>query len=277
MKRFLLTALLCLLAFNSYALNLPKENRVPGGVAILPLEGLNSIERPSAFYKSQRVMVVSSQGTQYAAKAKWLAIAGIPLSAKASTKQHLRANATSFYFSIKDKAYKSQYLKVKNKRHVNPDPNDLKRWKREKAEMVQAFKSWSTPLIPVTKLSLPAKGPFSSPFGLKRFFNNQPRNPHSGLDIAAPVGAPINSPAPGKVVAVGHYFFNGKTVIIDHGYGLTSMYCHMSKIAVKLGQQVKQGDSLGKIGKTGRVTGPHLHWSISLNNTRVDPLLFVRN
>lgn len=277
MTRFLLAALLCLLAVNSYALKLPKENRVPGGVAILPLEGLNSTKRPSAFYKSQRVMVVSSQGTQYAAKAKWLAIAGIPLSAKASTKQHLRANATSFYFSIKDKAYKSQYLKVKNKRHVNPDPNDLKRWKREKAEMVQAFKSWSTPAIPVTEFSLPAKGPFSSPFGLKRFFNNQPRNPHSGLDIAGPVSAPISTPAPGKVVAVGHYFFNGKTVIIDHGYGLTSMYCHMSKIAVKLGQQVKQGDSLGKIGKTGRVTGPHLHWSISLNNTRVDPLLFVRN
>ncbi len=162
-----------------------------------------------------------------------------------------------------------------NKRHVNPNQQDLARYKREKAEMVAAFKTWSTPQISSLNFELPAKGRFSSPFGLKRFFNDQPRNPHSGLDIAGGQGGAISAPAPGKVVAVGEYFFNGNTVIVDHGYGLTTMYCHMSKIDVKIGDELNTGDSIGAIGKTGRVTGPHLHWSVSLNNTRVDPLLFV--
>jgi len=257
------------------ALELPQENRVPGGIAIIPLEGLNSKTRPSAWYKGNQVMVIKSTGTEYQDRSQWLAIAGIPLKAKTSQKQHLRANATSFYFDIQGKEYKAQYLTIKNKRHVEPNPEDVKRWRRERAKMTAAFKVWSEPDTPVTRFDLPAKGPFSSPFGLKRFFNKQPRNPHSGLDIAAPVGAPIISPATGVVVDTGEYFFNGNTVIIDHGFGMTTMYCHMSRIDVKIGDKLSPGDQLGLIGKTGRVTGPHLHWSVSLNNTRVDPMLFL--
>ncbi len=259
----------------TYAQPLPKESRVPGGIAIIPLTGLNSSIAPSTWYKGNRVMVIPSKGTQYSDKSRWIAIAGIPLSAKADKKQHLKADTTSFYFDVKDKAYKAQYLTIKNKRHVEPDPEDIKRWRTEKAKMLAAYKSWSTPPQPTVQFSLPAKGPYSSPFGLKRFFNKQPRNPHSGLDIAAPQGAPITAPATGIVVDTGDYFFNGNTVIVDHGFGLTTMYCHMSKIDVKIGDRVNTGDRLGAIGKTGRVTGPHLHWSVSLNNTRVDPILFL--
>jgi len=275
MKKLIAAGLLSLCSFTAQALTLPEESRVPGGIALIPLEGLPASKKPTAWYKGNRVMVVSTKDTALAGKAHWVAVAGIPLKAKPSKQQHLRASATSYYFDIEGKEYRAQYLTVKNKRHVNPDPNDIARWKREKAEMVAAFKSWSDPKQPVTQFVLPAKGPFSSPFGLKRFFNKQPRNPHSGLDIAAPQGAPITAPAPGTVVAVGHYFFNGQTVIMDHGNGLTTLYCHMSRTDVKVGDKLNTGDSIGAIGKTGRVTGPHLHWTVSLNNTRVDPLLFV--
>lgn len=265
-----------LISFNASAFELPKESRVPGGIAIIPLTGLTTDSAPSAWYRGNRVMVISSQNTEHAQQSAWLAVIGIPLSAKPSAEQLMKANGQRFPFRIKDKAYKEQRLTVTNKRHVNPNTQDLARYKREKAEMVAAFKSWTAPDIESLSFTLPATGRFSSPFGLKRFFNDQPRNPHSGLDIAGGQGGAINAPSAGKVVAVGEYFFNGNTVIVDHGYGLTTMYCHMSKIDVKIGDQLNTGDYIGAIGKTGRVTGPHLHWSVSLNNTRVDPLLFVK-
>ena len=254
---------------------LPEESRVPGGIALIPLEGLNGKNPPSAWYKGNRVMVIPSIDTHFTENSPWLAVIGIPLSAKADKQQLMKADGKSFPFSIIDKEYKAQYLTIKNKRHVEPDPEDIKRWRREKAKMVKAFTHWSQPQQPVTNFQLPAKGPYSSPFGLKRFFNKQPRNPHSGLDIAAPHGAPITSPSVATVVDTGNYFFNGNTVILDHGHGLTTMYCHMSRIDVKVGDKIETGHILGAIGKTGRVTGPHLHWSVSLNNTRIDPTLML--
>ncbi|SEQ85679.1 Peptidase family M23 [Amphritea atlantica] len=265
-----------LLSYSAAAVDLPQESRVPGGIALIPLTGLNSATAPSAWYKGNRVMVLPTTETPFSQQASWVAVIGIPLSAKATKDQLMKADGKSFPFQIQDKEYEEQRLTVTNKRHVNPNKQDLARYKREKTEMVAAFKSWSTPQISSVNFELPATGRFSSPFGLKRFFNDQPRNPHSGLDIAGGQGGAISAPAPGKVVAVGEYFFNGNTVIIDHGYGLTTMYCHMSRIDVKIGDQLNTGDSIGAIGKTGRVTGPHLHWSVSLNNTRVDPLLFVK-
>ncbi|MCV6611304.1 MAG: peptidoglycan DD-metalloendopeptidase family protein [Amphritea sp.] len=272
------TALLSglLLSLNIQAIELPEESRVPGGIALIPLAGLNTQQAPSAWYRGNRVMVIPSTETRFADQSPWLAVIGIPLSAKPADEQLMKADGKRFPFSIEDKAYKEQRLTITNKRHVNPNQQDLARYKREKDEMVTAFKSWSTPELSSLEFVLPSEGRFSSPFGLKRFFNDQPRNPHSGLDIAGGQGGAINAPAPGKVVAVGDYFFNGKTVIVDHGFGLTTLYCHMSRIDVAIGDQLNTGDSIGAIGKTGRVTGPHLHWTVSLNNTRVDPLLFVR-
>jgi len=121
----------------------------------------------------------------------------------------------------------------------------------------------------------PVAGPYSSPFGLKRFFNGEARAPHAGLDIAAPEGRPVQAPADGVVAQTGDYFFNGRTVLIDHGNGLVSMLCHLSEIRVQKGQQLKQGEVIGTVGKTGRATGPHLHWTVSLNDARIDPLLLL--
>jgi murein DD-endopeptidase MepM/ murein hydrolase activator NlpD len=248
---------------------LPREARVPGGLALVPFQAAAA---PRVSYQNARVLVLPQPK---AGPDQWLAVVGIPLDADARLAQQLNIDGKALSFDIEDKTYKAQYLTVKNKRHVDPDPEDLKRWAREKAEMDAAFSYWSEPAVPVLHFALPADGRFSSPFGLKRYFNQQPRNPHSGLDIAAPEGTAVRAPAPGVVRATGNYFFNGNTVIVDHGFGLTSLYCHLSRIDVTPGQSMSAGEQLGLVGKTGRVTGAHLHWSLSLNNVRVDPLLFV--
>jgi murein DD-endopeptidase MepM/ murein hydrolase activator NlpD len=124
---------------------------------------------------------------------------------------------------------------------------------------------------------VPAEGELSSRFGLRRFFNEKPRNPHSGLDLAVARGTPVKASSSGKVLAADNYFFNGKTVFIDHGNGLVTMYCHLDKFKVKAGQKVEKGQLIGLSGMTGRATGPHLHWSVMLNGEMVDPELFVHN
>lgn len=251
----------------------PDEARIPGGVALVALTGIESTTAPQVSYNDQRVMVVPNNKTDK--PTDWIAVVGIPLTAKPGEPQVLKLSEGTLEFDISPKEYKAQYLTVPNKRHVDPNPEDLARWKRESAEMNAAFTRWSEPGQVPQRMILPTEGRFSSPFGLRRFFNEQPRKPHSGLDIAAPTGSVISAPAPGQVVAVGNYFFNGNTVIVDHGYGLTTLYCHMSAIDVAIGDQLSTGDPIGRVGATGRVTGPHLHWSLSLNNTRVDPLLYV--
>ena len=267
-----LTKSLTLALTLSYSLNtfaLPSESRVPGGIAIIELDKVTSTKAPEATFNGQRVMVTQENG-------KWLAIVGIPLKAKIDEPLIVTAAGKSYSFNISDNDYPEQRLTGIPSKYVEPDPKQVARWREESRVQNAAYKTWSEPHAPVLELAMPAQGPYSSAFGLKRFFNDQPRAPHSGLDIAAPDKSPIKVAAAGKVTAVGEYFFNGNTVIVDHGHGLSTMYCHMSRIDVKVGDQLELGEQIGLVGKTGRVTGPHLHWGVSLNNTRVDPLLFVK-
>lgn len=248
---------------------LPQHQPVPGGVAVIPLPG--TPERPAVRYDEQRVMVVRDEN-------RWYAIVGIPLSTEpGKQKLEVSPDGDAYFtltFAVEDADYPEQRLTITNKRQVDPNQEDLDRIALDWAEMNAAFELWDESAV-TPAFVLPAQGPRSSYFGLRRYFNDQPRSPHSGVDIAAPDRSDIIAPAPGTVVATGDYFFNGNTVLIHHGQGLVTMYCHMSEIGVDPGQVVDTGDVIGKIGATGRVTGPHLHWSVSLNEARVNPELFL--
>jgi murein DD-endopeptidase MepM/ murein hydrolase activator NlpD len=176
---------------------------------------------------------------------------------------------------VSDKHYREQRLTIKNERQVNPNPEDLKRIAAEQERSNAALSKFTTSGTPVFALLSPVEGTRSDSYGSRRIFNGQPRNPHSGMDIAAAKGTPIRSPAPGTVVEAGSFFFNGNTLYIDHGYGLVTMYCHLNEIKVKVGDHLAAGDLIGTVGMTGRVTGPHLHWGVALNRAMVDPALFL--
>ena len=179
------------------------------------------------------------------------------------------------YFEVVGKQYPEQRLTIANTRQVNPLAEDLERIERE-SEQQRAAYARRTPVRPdLLPFEQPVRGIYSSPFGLRRFLNDQPRSPHSGLDIAADTGTPVAAPAPGTVALTGDFFFSGNVVYLDHGGGLITMYGHLDRIDVQQGAHVDRGDIIGAVGATGRVTGPHLHWTISLQGDRVDPVVLM--
>jgi murein DD-endopeptidase MepM/ murein hydrolase activator NlpD len=244
---------------------LPRNAPVPGGVAVIPLDERGDAP-PRAFLGETPLAVVRQDG-------RWHVLLGIPLDT-APGRLQISVGNRSLPVDVRSKDYPTQRLTIRDKRKVEPSAEDLARIEREK-EITDRIKQHYADTEPQTGFALPASGPLSSRFGLRRIFNGLPRNPHAGLDVAVGTGAPIRAPAAGTVVNTSDYFFNGNTVFIDHGRGLVSAYMHLSRVDVKAGQAVKQGDSLGGAGATGRVTGPHLHWAVFLNGTAVDPELFL--
>ncbi|MEO1594545.1 MAG: peptidoglycan DD-metalloendopeptidase family protein [Pseudomonadota bacterium] len=243
---------------------LPGHQPVPGGVAVVPL-GIG--DRPTVTLGDRPVAVVRTG-------AGWAAVAGIPLDTKPGDMTltvRTSAGTETVIVSVGERKYREQHLTIKEQRYVTPDEEELARYRRERAEMDAARASWRETGALETFAAAPVPGPQSDSFGSRRFFNGQPRNPHSGMDIAAPAGTPVRVPAAGRVVATGGYFFNGNTVMLDHGEGLVTLYCHLSRIDVSVGDTVAVGDTLGLVGATGRVTGAHLHWSVYLSGVAIDP------
>ena len=253
------------------ATTLPQALAVPGGVAVVEL-GAASAPRPSASFGGQPVLVMARDEA-------WVAVVGIGLSADAAQPQVLAVQGADGHtrdvpFALQGKPYAEQRLTVAPK-HVELSPKNLVRYERERVHLAEVLRRFSARTPETLRLVTPTIGPRSSSFGLRRVFNGQSRNPHSGMDIAAPTGTPVLAAAAGEVLDSGDYFFNGNTVIVDHGQGFLTLYCHLSTIGTKRGAAVAAGAPIGKVGATGRVTGAHLHFSVYLNAQAVDPALFL--
>lgn len=259
-----------LIALGSFsATALPHHAPVPGGVAVLRLAG-DSATAPLAKLGNQPLAVVKSGST-------WYVLVGIPLDAPSGPLQisvDSGGKQQTLSFSVQPKNYPTQKLRIADTRKVTPDPDDLARIEAEK-DITDRIKRNFRLVEPDPDFVLPAAGPLSSRFGLRRIFNDQPRAPHAGLDISAAAGVAVAAPAGGVVSNTGNYFFNGNTVFVDHGSGLISAYMHLSRIDVQEGQRLRRGEVLGAVGATGRATGPHLHWAVFLNGNAVDPELFL--
>ena len=275
-KRYprLTTTALLLLAFAlpSIAYALPKALPVPGGVALIQLGAVSTHpSAPHAWLGEQPVLVSADNG-------QWIAVVGLALDMPPGT-QALRVGdgneQKTMHFEVRDKHYPEQRITLKDSSKVNLSTVDEKRAVREIATIQELKRHWREAGDTDSDFLLPAEGRLASRFGLRRIFNGEPRSPHSGLDVAVPRGTPIKASAHGKVLAVDDYFFNGKTVFIDHGNGLISMYCHLDRSDVQVGDSVAQGQRVGLAGMTGRASGPHLHWSVVLNGVMVDPELFI--
>lgn len=189
---------------------------------------------------------------------------------------HPTGGVTERALKVRPRDYAVQRIDGLPERQVTPRPEDLARIKEDNAKIARVRARDSDRLDFASGFTWPARGPVSGVFGSQRILNGKPRRPHNGVDVAAPRGSTVVASADG-VVALTHpdMFFTGKTVMIDHGHGLSSVYVHMDDILVRQGQPVKKGTPIGTVGKTGRVTGPHLHWGVSLFGTHLDPALLV--
>jgi len=221
-----------IITFNVHAL--PEQALVPGGIALLQLPEYDKNTR--VFFNNKRIAVFPYRDT-------WYAMAGIGLSTKPGDYEFsIRQNnglSVNTRIKVNYKKYDEQHLTIKNKRKVNPNKDDTKRIVSESKRKKKAKKQF-TEITPQADFIWPVTGRISSIFGLRRFFNEQERRPHSGLDIAAAEGTPIKATASGKVIDAGDFFFSGNMIYLDHGQGLVSLYAHLSEISVKPGDEVKQ-------------------------------------
>jgi murein DD-endopeptidase MepM/ murein hydrolase activator NlpD len=253
-----------------FAVGLPRPASVPGGVAIVNLGPEPS--PPLARFNGERVLVAGDASG-------WFAVVGIPLDAKVGaalplTVERGAREPETIALEIGRKRYATQHLSVKPEQ-VELSPADLARHEQERAHLRGVLRTFSESAPDSLLLLQPCEGPRSDSFGKRRFFNRQPRNPHNGLDIAAPDGTPVVAAGTGYVLDVGDYFFSGNTLILDHGRGFLTLYAHLSAIDAMTGDRVAAGKRIASVGATGRVTGSHLHFSVYLNATAVDPELFI--
>jgi len=274
-RRFVLSLAPALVApwvVRAWAATIPRASAVPGGVARV---GLGASEQPPRVRLGSDRVLVMREGDE------WIAFVGIALTAKPGSKLRVEAEQAGgrlegFEIAVAPKAYASQHLKVPPDQ-VDLSTEHLTRYERERAHLSNVLRTF-TDSPPATLVMLqPAPGERSSSFGLRRYFNGQARSPHNGMDFAAPAGTPVIAANAGRVIDTGDYFFPGRTVVLDHGQGFLSLYAHLEAIDATVAQAVSAGSVIGKVGATGRITGPHLHFSVYLNAVAVDPALFLQD
>jgi len=248
----------------------PRTSAVPGGVARIRLGAAE--KAPRVHLGAERVLVMR-EGNE------WVALVGIALATKPGSKLRVESRRADgrverFEIAVGRKAYATQHLTVPPGQ-VELSREDLARFERERAHLAEVLRTFTETPPPTLVMLQPAPGVRSGTFGLRRYFNGQPRNPHSGMDIAAPEGTAVVAASAGRVIDIDDYFFSGNTIVLDHGAGLLSLYAHLSDIDTRVAETVAADTPIGKVGATGRVTGPHLHFSVYLNTVAVDPALFL--
>ena len=242
------------------------------------LEG-NLTQGGLAIGKTVPGAAVHFQGKQIRVSPEGLFVIGFSRDAKPSQEIEIRnADGTIEHHpvEIKERTYAIQRIEGLPKRKVSPSKKDLDRIYSDIA-MVKAVRKKDEPRTDFLQPFIwPVIGRISGVYGSQRILNGKPKNPHYGVDIAAPTGTPVKSPADGSVALTrDDMFYSGGTLILDHGHGVTTSYLHLHKIWVAEGQTVKQGEVIAQVGATGRVTGPHLHWGMNWFSTRLDPSLLV--
>ena len=225
--------LIVLLAGVNAVADLPAHDPRPGGIAVVPA-GTGGTP-PTVTFDGRQALMLEENGT-------WYAVVGIPL-AHPTGAAELRyddadGRASPLKFDVQAHSYREQRLEVERS-YVEPDAERLERILAERRIIDAALNNYRDTDVATLSLPPPVPGRQSDSFGFRRFFNDQPRSPHSGMDIASPQGTEIKTPVPGIVTATGHYFFNGNTVIVDHGQGFITMYCHLQRIDVEEGQAVQ--------------------------------------
>jgi murein DD-endopeptidase MepM/ murein hydrolase activator NlpD len=273
--RAVLLITILVLATNCNANNLPKNTPQPGGILLKKISCPNN-QTPSIYFHNHKIMVIKD--TNHADYC--YAIVGLSLALKPGTYNLInktKKTNTKISFNIKQKKYPTHNIKIKNKLMVTPNKKGIQRIKHEHKSTTNILTTWTKTQDIDMHFLKPAKGPISCPFGLHRLFNGQPRSSHKGIDIAANLGSKIIAPSNGKVLYTDDNYFAGNVVYIDHGQGLITQYCHLSKIFVKARQKVTKGQVIGLVGKTGRATGAHLHFGVRLNGTWVNPTLLIQS
>lgn len=242
----------------------------PGRIARIPLGKPD--QPPTASLRGHRVLVRKERG-------EWTAIAGIPLSAKTGSTLTVEVAYGDGRVEVRPvivlfRKYPTQHLSVPREQADLPEEL-LSRYEQQRAHFAKVLGTYTEPGPASLALLQPVPGHRSGSFGSRRVVNGVERTPHGGLDIAAPSGTPVQAAGTGRVLDIGEYLFLGKTVVLDHGHGLLTLYSHLSAVDATPGEAVRKGATIGKVGSTGRATGPHLHFSVYLNAASVDPVLFL--
>ncbi len=264
-KTFLATALVASASFSAMALEL-KGHLTQGGLVTGKLENANSVSLDGKSLKlspNGDFVFGFGRDAETTHTLKWVDNTG---------KSHSQPLA------ITKREYEIDKITGVAKKYVSPAKEVSARISREAVAVRKAREVDSDLLYFLDPVLKPAEGRISGVYGSQRYFNGEPRRPHFGLDIANKTGSPVYAPISGTVVfAEPDLYYSGGTLIIDHGHGITSTYIHLSKLDVKVGDKIEQGNKVAEIGATGRVTGPHLDWRFNWKGERLDPALLMQD
>ena len=280
---FLATIFFLLAAGPALAENILHPEILPrvvkqGEVCLMRAAGLKDLKSIEGEFQGIKIpMVLNPSGKFYEA------LLGIDMNAKPAKYQvRIRGRdkggkefSGAASLEVKKVSFKTQTLSLPPSM-VDLDPKTLERVNGEAKRVEALFQRTRREKLWKGRFVQPVPGEISTPFGLRRVINRQNKSPHSGVDLRAEEGTPVLASNAGFVAIVDDLFFSGKSVILDHGQGIYSMYFHLSEILVLEGEKINKGDVLGQVGSTGRSTGPHLHWGIRIHGSKVDPFSLLR-